>query len=279
MASVPYDCIAASKPFRFLVGPDKKEFMMHIELVARLSKPLHTLVKGDMKEAQEGVAEWPEIDEGTFIRFCEFAYTGSYKAAVPASAESDPELESKANGSVEVGLEPEIDPVGYDEPSGYSPPASRRKKYRNGYYVDDTPTKKDEMWTKFKEDEAGEENPNTEPTADFSEVLLSHARLYALADLYDIDTLMTLCVRKLHRTLKAFNLHNGARATDVAQLIDYSYKNTISKQGKQDKLRNLLATYAACKIEELWSNLYFKDVLESGDVSKSIVEQLLRRLD
>lgn len=72
-----------SEPFYILVGPEKVRFMMHAELLARQSIPLYMLVKGRMKEAAEGVAEWPEVDPDTFIRFSQYAYTGDYDPEAP----------------------------------------------------------------------------------------------------------------------------------------------------------------------------------------------------
>ncbi|KAI0388107.1 hypothetical protein F5Y04DRAFT_241675 [Hypomontagnella monticulosa] len=300
MASVPYEIIAASKPFRFLVGPDKREFQMHSELVARMSKPLGTLVKGEWEEGKNGVVEWPEIDEGTFVRFCEFAYTGDYKAAksfedIPTPEEEEPALVSPP-AIADVQDMPQVEeamPADYEEPIAepepYDPWGTRKKgKKRSVFETPPSPpppSKKDIMWQQFQDaignepDMRPKEEPNTDPLANYSEVLISHARLYALADYLNIEVLMGLCVRKLHRTLKVFNLHKGARVTDIAQLIDYAYSNTVSRDGEQDKLRSLLATYAACNIEELWSNVYFQDVLKSGEVSKAIIGQLLRRVN
>ncbi|KAK6839826.1 hypothetical protein PG987_005692 [Apiospora arundinis] len=69
--------IAASGPFRFLIGPEKKEYMMHTELVASLSKPLKALLTSGMAESCKRVVEWPDVDETTFLRFFQFAYTDS----------------------------------------------------------------------------------------------------------------------------------------------------------------------------------------------------------
>ncbi|KAF3061963.1 hypothetical protein GL218_03741 [Daldinia childiae] len=308
MASVPYAIIAASKPFRFLVGPDKKEFFMHAELVARMSKPLGTLVNGEWKEGNEGFTEWPDVDEGTFIRFYEFAYTGDYKAAEPFEDVPTPleqkkgsEVATSASGPVVDGEEIIEEAsaqelvVNHSMFGGSSVDSwdaygvSRRyKNKKKGFFEEQPqppPSKKDIIWREFQEeindepDKRVKETPNTVPSANYSEVFLSHARLYAFADCYGIDTLMELSIRKLHRTLKVFNLHKGTRVTDISQLIDYSYRNTVNKGGKQDKLRSLLATYTACNIEEMWPNLYFQDVLESADVSKAIIGQLLKRVD
>ncbi|OTA98226.1 hypothetical protein M426DRAFT_117591 [Hypoxylon sp. CI-4A] len=335
MASVPYEIIAASKPFRFLVGPDKKEFTMHSELVARMSKPLRTMVNGDRKDSKDGLAELSEVDEETFVRFCEFAYTGDYQAAeptieTPASSEHDtldlggpssiePDAIKAPNGDVQLYDEPAAPE--YDapqEPAYDAPPEPEPEPVPESGYVDwvwgattttttttkkkkkrqeiglfpalpppppPMPTRKEAMWTQFEDDISDEpdrrpkETPNTDPLVNYSEVLLSHARLYALADCYAIDALAGLCLRKLHRTLKVFKLHGGARATDVTQLIDYAFKNTANKNGEQDPLRSLLATYAACHIETLWSSAYFQDVLESGEISKAFIGQLLRRVN
>ncbi|XDG09188.1 hypothetical protein ABKA04_008803 [Annulohypoxylon sp. FPYF3050] len=291
MSSVPYDVIATSKPIRFRVGPDQKEFFIHDELVARMSKPLRTLVQGEWKEKNEGLVEWSEIDEETFVRFCEFAYTGNYQPAKP----QPPKVENKESAApMEPGTQPEYlvaedYAVQIEEPEvvveeapqdiwGTNPyPTKGKKKYSNR-------SRKDIMLSDFQNalditSASTSSEPPMNPLADYSEVLLSHARLYALADCYDVDQLMSLCVRKLHHTLRGFDLHGGARVTDVAQLIDFSYKNTRSGSAQQDKLRNLLSMYVACYIEELWPNLYFRDVIEYGEISKDIIGKLLRRLD
>lgn len=70
--------ILISKPFKFIVGPEKQEFTLHAEVISRLSTSLNTLINGGMKEAAEGVAVWEDIDAETFIRLSKFAYTGDY---------------------------------------------------------------------------------------------------------------------------------------------------------------------------------------------------------
>ncbi|KAI2783359.1 hypothetical protein F4815DRAFT_442231 [Daldinia loculata] len=294
MASVPYEIIAASKPFRFLVGPDKKEFFMNAELVARMSKPLWTLVNGEWMEGNEGFTEWPDVDEGTFVRFCEFAYTGDYKAAEPFEDTPTPPNEKESGEATASTSGPAPNGEQIIEEASAQELIVTHSAYgelpKGLVFVEEPPqppppSKKDIIWREFQEeindepDRRVKETSNKAPSANYSEVLLSHARLYTFADCYDIDRLMELSIRKLHRTLKVFNLHKGARVTDIAQLIDYSYRNTMNKGDKQDQLRSLLATYTACNIEEMWPNFYFQDVLESADVSKAIIGQLLRRVN
>lgn len=56
---------------------------MHAELVASMSEPLRAVVAGGMDESCRGVAEWPEVEEATFLRFFQFAYTGQFDAEEP----------------------------------------------------------------------------------------------------------------------------------------------------------------------------------------------------
>ncbi|KAG5942208.1 hypothetical protein E4U60_007443 [Claviceps pazoutovae] len=66
---ISYASFMSSKAFEFLVGPEKKPFIIHSELVASLSPVLQRLVKGELKEAQKGSVVWEHVDEQTFIRF------------------------------------------------------------------------------------------------------------------------------------------------------------------------------------------------------------------
>ncbi|KAI5868183.1 hypothetical protein GGS23DRAFT_591975 [Durotheca rogersii] len=279
MSAISYDRIVASKPFYLYVGPNKKEFVMHLELVASLSKPLQTLVKGKMKEARESVAEWPEVDEGTFVRFCEFAYTGSYKPAAPIRRPLPKSQESPTSQPGQKGPFGIYDDLGIAIEDGYVyEGCSMRGSYN---WQRETKNK----WKLFQAAEvgAGAEAANTEAEDDYGETLLSHARLYVLADMYAVEPLMALCVRRLHRTLKVFRLHGGVRTADLAQLFEYAYHNTRpdtpGPPARVDRLRELLAAYAACRIYELWDNPQLRAALEIGDLSKNILAQLLNRPD
>ncbi|EOO01092.1 hypothetical protein UCRPA7_3362 [Phaeoacremonium minimum UCRPA7] len=80
---LPFKEIFTSQSFQFLVGPEKRKFMLHKEILARLSPALDALLNGSMREATEGVVEWDDLDEDTFVRFGQYAYTGEYDAAEP----------------------------------------------------------------------------------------------------------------------------------------------------------------------------------------------------
>jgi hypothetical protein len=67
-----------SKQFVFVVGENQAAFTLHAAIIAKQSKALDILINGPMGEASEGKATFEDIEEDTFIRFCQFAYTGDY---------------------------------------------------------------------------------------------------------------------------------------------------------------------------------------------------------
>ncbi|MCJ1347306.1 hypothetical protein MMC31_005529 [Peltigera leucophlebia] len=81
--ALSYESIFASATFRFLVGSNKRLFTVHVAPIAHHSKSLGDLMNGGMSEAHEGCASLEDVEESTFIRFSQYAYTGDYFAADP----------------------------------------------------------------------------------------------------------------------------------------------------------------------------------------------------
>lgn len=89
--------IASSVPFRFLVGPNGREFTIHSALLSHQSPVLDKLVNGGFSEAAEKCVTWDSVDEDTFIRFWQYAYTGKYTVDLSqAGLESEPQAAQKA---------------------------------------------------------------------------------------------------------------------------------------------------------------------------------------
>ncbi len=249
--------IISSKPFRFIVGPEKREFMLHAAAVARQSKSLDTLVNGEMKEAREACAVWEEMDEDTFIRFGQFAYTGDYDAATPQES---------------VDISPGASEAQAD-PGETSPfPVARKKKWP------EETGKRAQRWTAFKEHRYLEAIPLPQllrngEREDYTEVFLSHAKMFIFAEYRGIRSLEMLSLHKLRDILAAFKLHK-ARISDIVQLIRYTYENTGDESARV--LRDLVADYAACNAEEMWQSEDFRNLLEVyGDYAKDIVGRML----
>lgn len=75
--------ILRSRIFTFVVGSEKKEYTVHETALSQLSEPLCVLLTGPHKEAEECRVDWPDVEEKTFVRFIEWAYTQTYTTAEP----------------------------------------------------------------------------------------------------------------------------------------------------------------------------------------------------
>ncbi|RTE75464.1 hypothetical protein BHE90_010070 [Fusarium euwallaceae] len=264
MAAIPYESILTSDFFRFLVGPERKQFFMHSSAVACQSQALEKLVNGDMREACERCAIWCEVEPDTFIRFSQYAYTGDYRAAQPHTREG-------------MGLKQCFPP-----PSPSPPPKSKKirkvKTFSSGGNMA-VPTKDKDLWSQFKrlypEPAPDHEAEDNTPEDDFSEVFLSHARLYVVADCYGISALKVLCLRKLHQALERFTVYEEAIG-DIAQLVSFCYEHTV----EPDDLRELVNMYTACKVVDLWCSREFQCLtMETAEYAGGLISEMLKRVD
>lgn len=120
---------------------------------------------------------------------------------------------------------------------------------------------------------------NGEACEDYTDVFLSHARLYVFADTYSIEKLRVLSLQKLHKCLVNFTLF-PERVTDVAMLLQYAYQHTPECNSSRDDLRALLIGYVCCNLEHIRRNDVFKETLNAENASSvDLLELLLPRLD
>ena len=105
--------------------------------------------------------------------------------------------------------------------------------------------------------------PNKVHSEDYTEVFLSHARIYVFAEKYDIQPLKTLAIQRLHQTLKVFLLHPG-RVPDITSLIRYVYSNTQDSENGSEPMRAMLLHYIGSEMEILVKSEEFKKFIEEG---------------
>ena len=269
-----------------------------------------------MVEAKEGCACLEDVDEHTFSRFGQYLYTSDYLTADPEmlpssskaplenlnSSERDADQLNLANDAShtnltsdavffaghdgEVGIEGPVPPdvVGQEEDTwgDWGALPTRKGKKRKGY---STRSKKTRLWENFEELFYPHPNPTFKPRKDceagkdYAAVLLSHDRLYVFADKYDIESLRSLCLHKLHQTLVRHTLHDEW-VGDIVEMLRYIYSDTPDHEHSIDDLRLLSVRYAACIVEVLMKNGDFQSLLEkAGPLSKDLFGELLPRLD
>lgn len=270
--TVPYKEIATAKPFRFLIGDAAVEFFVHPAIVAQQSKSLATLIHGKMKEARDGYACIEDVDVDTFARFVEYCYTEDYAAAEHACTAFD---------GIESMDKPEDKIEEFQRTLG--------KRCRKTSSVSSGLTRRQEMWNTFTElscDTPAQvpkppqysARPNEQACEDYTDVFLSHARLYVFADTYGIEGLRVLSLQKLRQSLVNFTLY-AERTTDIALLLQYAYQHIPERTGTMDHLRELLMRYVCCHLDEIRRNDVFKEMLKAeNNLSVDLLELLVPSL-
>ena len=235
-----------------------------------------------MAEAQKGFATLEDVDGDTFVRFIEWAHKGYYTAAKFTTVVED--------GSDSAGLCPEdervddeqvqrtdIDAVPddgqvYASADMPAEPAIEEYDWRVGYggfrQEPEHPTSrtaKEDMWHSFKSRERksatkGQPIRGNKSSAEvYSDVFLSHARLYVFAEKWDIQELKMLALDELHATLVEYNLYTE-RTSDIINLLRYVYCNKEPSEGVEN-LRTLMTLYVGCKMDILTYDQDFRDLM------------------
>ncbi|KAJ5614516.1 hypothetical protein N7528_008170 [Penicillium herquei] len=273
----------------FVIGAEKKEIRVHSYPIADLSQALNALINGEMLEATTGRVEWPDIDEDTFIRLCEFAYLRDYVAPSPSRFPH-----------VETSLDPNK-PAPKRQASCPSPQAKRQvmnfsqTKQQPGFSPSDKHVPisrpnatKIELPSRQLSIQTGDwkyifsrnlvaPNQDTDSlgntylsphnwnaSQDFRPVFLGHVRLYLQADKYCIDSLRNLVLSKMFVTLETFKLFETGIA-GITELVRFVYENTREDhEGSIDAMRNLVTRYVVSVVGQIEQTECFQNLLSEG---------------
>lgn len=301
--------IYASAPFKFIVGGNA--FYVHAELVSGHSRPLGRMINGERSEAQQGFAILRDLDESTFVRFVEWAYQGYYTsgecACRPSStAKSESNLSrtdippAEAPVAEEPVMESAIDAEQMDNEQvnwqwSFDDSRPKRKKGKqNPSNVDflgkpvTQPLRRQLRETFFQRKATVRKESiiippprrNQDPNEDYTDVFLSHAKLYVFADMYAIEALKVLALENLHSVLAIFDLYDEC-TPDIIALLQYAYANTKAMVGYTDNMRVLLADYIGCEMDTLIKDESFRDLMieEGGALLGDFLRMVQKRID
>ncbi|QUC23386.1 uncharacterized protein UV8b_07627 [Ustilaginoidea virens] len=267
--------IAASKPFTLVIGPHRREFIMHSAKVAGLSPALKALVNGPMREGVEGRVEWDFLDDLSFLCFFNYAYTNRYDATkIKADAKPGMSASSNPDLSVTTVLDTKM-VVKFDDGQftsrGWPVRQTSRVKPRK-----DILSKRAALWTHFcclKKPRDDPDERNEEAIIAGGELppeqLVCNAKLYAFADYYGIEDLKVLAYNKLHKDLRDA-AECRLRLSNVVSLLQYCCDRPVP-----DELKELVVLYVACQFDNIWKEEGFQDLLAThGDLSVAIIGEL-----
>ena len=277
---------------------DDIPYYIHAKLVSSHSDPLDRMINGQMAEAQKGFAVLEEVDKGTFERFIEWAYKGYYTTAdfeLKTSSPPSPDLSSKelcemiewiqdpspdipSSPELARGAEPATEERTLDWDLGDLKKSKKGKKAKTGH----------ELKASFIRREYGvrREIISLPPTRanrganeDYTEVFLSHARLYVFADKYDILPLKTLALEELHNTLAIYTLY-PTRTGDIIALLRYVYANTVESARGGDELRKILRDYVGYEMKTLMKDGEFNDLMieDGGPLLSDFTKMVAKRI-
>ncbi len=286
--------VYASTPFKFVVCGSP--YYIHADLASQHSYPLNRMINGQMAEAQQGFAVLEDVDEATFRRFVEWAYKGYYKAAdfeldatiSPSTVPSD-QKECETTGRTEGHPPDDLSAGELDQPgpSTESPTELGSEIFKQGKKARKSKTSRELRESFLRREYTIRREvisiPQTRPSRgvheDYTEVFLSHARLYVFAEKYDIQPLKTLALEELHRTLAVYNLHRQ-RTGDIIALLRYVYANTVvSTRGGED-LRTLLKDYVGYEMSTLMKDKEFGELMleDGGALLRDFMKAVAKRL-
>lgn len=101
-------------------------------------------------------------------------------------------------------------------------------------------------------------------------VFLSHLKLYILADMYGVQDLGDLCLKRLHECLAAWEV-TRARVPDLIALTHMVYDHTV----ENDAARRLMVYFWLCFSEYASSCSNFQELVkEQGDFAASLIAGL-----
>ena len=265
------------------------------------------MINGYMSEAQEGFAELKEVDEGTFVRFIQWAYNGYYDAGEFKIDEPDPTLsEEQMAGELCVEELDRTDPTMMEEPNmrddsawgeqpetvahgfSWSPrnqevtverphnndgTSSRSRKALKKSFINRQPTVRQQAISICPP------RTNQSSNENYTEVFLSHARVYVFAEKYDIQLLKALALDELHGTLQNFSLY-PERTGDIIALLRYIYATTAESVDGVEDMRTILQQYIGFEMRTMMGDKDFGDLMIEdggallGDFLKVVKQRL-----
>lgn len=279
--------IIASRPFTFEVGEEGTICVVHEAVIATLSPALAALMQGEMSESLSGKARWVSVDEDTFARFAQYAYTSNYSV----QTDSTPTMPLDSSGSGCVTLSTTVDSsqcqVGGSEfsPSlslfGTTPSKDKGKKTQ----IPTPPTPPtpfaalsyplrdaQHTYVKFLDFSSSEVDKE-----ELDDSLIAHASLYVLGEKWGLENLRMLVLAKIQRNLMSLSFNEGM-IPSIVNFARYAYSdgNTPDLEPAIDKLRELVCLYIVDHIKSISIHANFIELMgEGGPLAKDVWRRVI----
>lgn len=242
-------------------------FTIHSALVAAQSPAFERLVNSEFKEAQDRRAELEDVDEATFIRFVQYAYTGEYEDGL-GDAPPDNGKRHSAEDETKIEAEPgKQDAYGILD---FSTMKSRKKTSVSKVAVFEALSEKFKTTvSKLQVEEPNELSPLREELQ--QNAFLIHARMFVFADYWGVMRLKEISLQKLGKALGEARVKKRRVRDLVVDLVEYCYEDA-----RPDELVGFVLMYAASKLPSLWISTRFQETFgEHKGLSVGLVRAII----
>ncbi|KAF6803251.1 hypothetical protein CSOJ01_11019 [Colletotrichum sojae] len=237
------DWIYSSRTIRLFVGPDKRVFAVHENLIVRHSSVFAAMLDtaNGMSEAIKAEATLGDTQPSTFASFIDWATYGDYKfhAIIQKTVAAKPQPPKDA-----AAAKGEDQHESFQQLLQQYPPDLIAKKlyllYMQWFVYSGLP---DGLYRHPRPELTGTAPADDDFDADldlamenreFGERCYHHVQVFVFADCYNIPELRQFCLHKLHRCLQRAKLSDEGYQL-LFELIAIAYDNT----GEGDPLRKL----------------------------------------
>lgn len=242
-------------------------FHVHKDILISQSEPFRKAITGGWRESTERKINLDDWDGETVGRLVEFLYSGNYQYPDPVSS------------GKRVG-------VGRTIQRKLKAPRAKRDGVGNSPNRPLTPL--DECLDDFVPQGHNDEADWTrlecfDPQDSYKETLLSHAKVYSLAQYKSVNALRTLALRRIFLILLKIDpltlQPDSCTVPNFIDLVNYVYSNTDSLVNSEEPLRKLVSQFAALNIQALQSRQEMTDLMsEGGDFVSDLMPKICRRL-
>lgn len=222
------------------------------------------MINGHLSEAKQGFALLDDVDEGTFVRFIRWTYSKDYPAPDYSWTETGEGKDMPEGPKIEAAQKEAS--TSDDLLAGWGTSGKKKKKKKSNSTLN-TSLKESfiSQYDSWSSDLMPGPRSNMHPQENYTEIFLSHARLYVFAEKYDIQPLKKLSRQKLQHTLAIYTLY-PERVGDITTLLKYVYANTAETIDGIEDIRTMLAHYVGTEMDTLVKYGEIKDLmLDNGE--------------
>jgi hypothetical protein len=231
------------------VGSACEEFVIHSDILKLHSTPWFGADSGSFPGDESIIIK--DADAHTFSFVCQYLYTGDYSITLPSDT-PPPDLTS----------------------GGQEKPEQNHAIILEGNLFKDTETVEkfaDYLVRRIQPRPSEGSQGSYDPNANYTEILLTHARLYTFSVKYELQELRDICLFKLIHLLHVFPICQD-RVGDIVRLIDLAFDTDT---GQCENLTTMLQYYVARHIKLFLPSIKFQVLLQEQPTLANLLLETL----